>query len=193
MPRMLPDGATGRSADDADPAVPQCLSVDDWLQRAPDNGFNGWTGRIPIGREDRGRYKLPWTKGLHGIHGSDATPGPLGGRCRPTQTSDAKACRASSRWRNACRRACWVSTWTPTTARTASRRLRGWDGQFGPLPPHISGDRAPRRCVRHSPVPSARGLLPKGDNEQRRRVPSTTITATWSHHRAGTTPAIRTG
>ncbi|WP_258009898.1 bifunctional DNA primase/polymerase [Mycobacterium avium] len=30
------------------------------------------TGPIPIGREHKGRYKLPWVKGRHGIDGVDA-------------------------------------------------------------------------------------------------------------------------
>ncbi|MDR3658505.1 MAG: AAA family ATPase [Mycobacterium sp.] len=59
---------------DVDHDVAQSLSVEDWLQQAYDNGLNGWTGPIPIGREDRGRFKLPWAKGLHGIHGADAAP-----------------------------------------------------------------------------------------------------------------------
>ncbi|WP_260932194.1 bifunctional DNA primase/polymerase [Mycolicibacterium llatzerense] len=52
----------------------ESVSVGRILRQAEDNGVNGWVGQFPVGKEHKGRLKLPWRKGRHGYNGVDATP-----------------------------------------------------------------------------------------------------------------------
>lgn len=71
---MVADSAARRSHDDDGQPVPQSLSVEKWLQHADWNSANGWSGPIPIGKEYKGRYKLPWISSRHGFKGINAQP-----------------------------------------------------------------------------------------------------------------------
>jgi hypothetical protein len=71
---MLADSSPPGSGDGGNQVVPRNLSVERWLQQADANGANGWTGPIPIGKEQGGRYKLPWSSSRHGFNGTDAPP-----------------------------------------------------------------------------------------------------------------------
>ncbi|WP_024637078.1 bifunctional DNA primase/polymerase [Mycobacterium avium] len=72
MMDMIADSTPPHPASVAQDTAPQSLSVEQWLQYADWSYQRGWTGPIPIGREHKGRYKLPWVKGRHGIDGVDA-------------------------------------------------------------------------------------------------------------------------
>lgn len=58
---------------DSDLAVaPTNPPLSSYLAVASANHRRGWAP-IPVGKENDGRYKLPWVKGRHGFHGQDAT------------------------------------------------------------------------------------------------------------------------
>lgn len=63
---------TGPSDHGTNGPAPHTLSPQSWLQQADANGFNGWLGPLPIGKEHKGRYKLPWVSSHHGWDGTDA-------------------------------------------------------------------------------------------------------------------------
>lgn len=72
MTHIIPD--PGGQAGSPNGTVPHGLSLDSWLQQADNNGLNGWLGPLPIGKEHKGRYKLPWVSDHHGYGAVDAPP-----------------------------------------------------------------------------------------------------------------------
>ncbi|MEX3644340.1 bifunctional DNA primase/polymerase [Mycolicibacterium porcinum] len=72
MAQIIPDPSAGVRTTNGN--APQSLSVSAWTQQADNNALNGWLGPMPIGKEHKGRYKLPWQTGLHGYGGTDADP-----------------------------------------------------------------------------------------------------------------------
>lgn len=72
MTHIIPD--PGEQAGWTNGTAPHGLSLDGWLQQADNNGLNGWLGPLPIGKEHKGRYKLPWVSDHHGYGAVDAPP-----------------------------------------------------------------------------------------------------------------------
>lgn len=130
---MLADSTPPRSGQKVNQAVPQSLSVARWLQQADWNGANGWTGPIPIGKEDRGRFKLPWSSSRHGFNGTDASPDEW-----EQLASDADKRRANTEGILA------LGERLPEgvlgidvdayDGKNGARTLAAWEAEFGPLP-----------------------------------------------------------
>lgn len=117
-----------------DPA-PQSLSGRLWLQQADNNGLNGWLGPIPIGKEHKGRYKLPWVSAHHGFHGADAAP----------DTWEQLAAHAAQRSNNGTPGILALGERLPAgvlgidvdayDGKNGKATLQDWERQWGPLPP----------------------------------------------------------
>jgi hypothetical protein len=115
--------------------APQNLSVQTWLQLADNNGLNGWLGPIPVGKEHKGRYKLPWVSAHHGWDGTDAPPEEWLGL----------AAEADNRRRNGTPGILALGERLPAgvlgidvdayDGKNGKQTLEKWERQWGPLPP----------------------------------------------------------
>ena len=105
-----------------------------WLQQAYTMGSTGGPDRYPLVEKTAAGTSSPGRKGLHGIHGSDATPAPLGGPCGPTQTSDAKACRGILALAERLPQGVLGIDADAYDGKNGEQTVRGWDAQFGTSP-----------------------------------------------------------
>ncbi|WP_160110856.1 bifunctional DNA primase/polymerase [Mycolicibacterium houstonense] len=126
--------ATGAVVGPANGVAPQSLTQDEWLQQADNNGLNGWLGAIPIGKEHKGRYKLPWVSAHHGFSASDADP----------DTWEQLAAQAAQR-NNGTAGILALGERLPAgvlgidvdayDGKNGKTTLEDWERQWGPLPP----------------------------------------------------------
>lgn len=121
-----------------DGSRPRSLSTDQWLQQADANALNGWLGPLPVGKEHKGKYKLPWVSAHHGWDGADASP----------DTWDRLAADADHRRRNGTPGILGLGERLPAgvlgidvdayDGKNGKATLEDWERQWGPLPPtHI--------------------------------------------------------